>query len=273
MESHTESIDYRGITDRMQAAWATGDFNELARQIVGVSEALCQAVDPRPKQRVLDVACGSGNAALVAARRYCDVTGIDFVPALVERARVRAAAEGTKIDFRVGDAQALPFPDASFDVVLSVFGVMFAPDQEKAGQELLRVCRPGGTIGLATWPPEGMAAEVFRTAAQYVPPPPGLKPPNRWGTEAGLVEILGKGTSAMKTEARQFAQYFRSVDHMLDVFRTYFGPTNRAFESLDASGQERYKSELLAIYNRYNRATDGTAVIDANYVQVVATRA
>src|SRR5688572_26092468 len=143
-----DGIDYAAVTQRLQATWATGDFHEIARQIVPVSEALVQRVDPRPGQRVLDVACGSGNAALVAARRYCEVTGIDYVPALVERAMARAAAEGVRADFRVVDAQALPFPDASFDVVLSVFGVMFAPDQEKAAKELLRVCRRGGTIGL-----------------------------------------------------------------------------------------------------------------------------
>ena len=272
MESRTDPVDYHGITERQQATWATGDFNELARQIMSVSEALCQAVDPRANQRVLDIACGSGNAALVAARRYCEVSGVDFVPALVERAKQRAAAEGTKIDFRVADAQALPFPDASFDVVVSVFGVMFAPDQEQAAREILRVCRPGGRIGLATWPPEGIAADLFRTVGQYVPPPPGLNPPTRWGTESGLAELLGGGTSTIKSEPRRFLQYFRSIEHTLDVFRTYFGPTSRAFQTLDSTGQDGLRNDLMAVYRRYDRATDGTAVIDAHYLQVVASR-
>jgi SAM-dependent methyltransferase len=244
MESRPDSINYRAITDRQQATWATGDFNELARQIVGVSETLCRAVDPRPGQRVLDVACGSGNAA-----------------------------EGTKIDFRVADAQELPFADASFDVVLSVFGVMFAPDQERAAREILRVCRPGGRIGLATWPPSGIAADSFKTVGQYVPPPPGLKPPTRWGTETGLAELLGGGTSALQCEPLSFFQYFRSVDHALEVFRAYFGPTSRAFQAVDAGGQEALRNDLLAIYRRYDRAADGTAAMEAEYRQVVATRA
>jgi ubiquinone/menaquinone biosynthesis C-methylase UbiE len=270
MESNT-SPDYRAVTERQQAAWATGDFHKVARQVVGVSEALVQAADPRPGQRVLDIACGSGNAALVASRRYCEVTGLDFVPALIDRAKQRAAAEGLPVDFRVGDAQALPFPDASFDVVLSTFGVMFAPDQEKAASELLRVCRPGGKIGLATWPPEGMVAEFFRIMSQYVPPPPGLKPPTRWGTEAGLGELLGAGTG-LQLESRRFFQYFLSVEHMFETFKTYFGPTARAFQSLDASGQESLRREMFDSYNRYNRATDGTVMLESQYVQAVATR-
>jgi SAM-dependent methyltransferase len=272
MPTHTPPIDYRAITERQQATWATGDFHEIARQVVSVSEALCDAVDPHPGRRVLDVACGSGNAALVAARRYCDVAGIDYVPALIDRANIRAAAEGTTIDFRVADAQALPFPDASFDVVLSVFGVMFAPEQERAAGELLRVCRPGGTIGLCTWPPDGMVAEFFATQARYVPPPPGLNPPLRWGTDAGLVELLGPGTSSIETERRPVFEYFRSIDHAIDVFRTYFGPTARAFQMLDLQQQASLRKDLEAIFKRYNRATDGTAVLEAHYVLVIATR-
>jgi SAM-dependent methyltransferase len=272
MQTETQAIDYRALTERQQSTWATGDFHEIARQVVSVSEALCEAVDPHAGQRVLDVACGSGNAALVAARRYCDVAGIDYVPALIERANVRAAAEGTKIDFRVADAQSLPFPDASFDAVLSVFGVMFAPDQEKAAQELLRVCRPGGTIGLCTWPPVGMVSEFFATHARYVPPPAGTKPPIRWGTDAGLVELLGAGTSSIETEQRPVFEYFRSIDHAIDVFRTYFGPTARAFQMLDAERQASLRKDLEAIFQRYNRATDGTAVVEAQYLMVIAIR-
>jgi SAM-dependent methyltransferase len=269
----TDKPDYKAITERQQATWATGDFNELARQVVPVSEATVRAADPHAGQRVLDVACGSGNAALVAARRYCEVTGIDYVPALIERAKQRAAAEGTKIDFRVGDAQELPFPDASFDVVLSVFGVMFAPDQEKAARELLRVCRPGGRIALACWMPEGFGGDFFKAVAAYVPPPPGVMPPVRWGTTAGLNALLGPGTRSIQSERRGFLQYFHSIDHTIDVFRTYFGPLNRAFQAVDPKEQPNLRRDVEAVLARYNIATDGTAVFNAEYLETIATRA
>jgi ubiquinone/menaquinone biosynthesis C-methylase UbiE len=272
MATDSHPVDYRVITERQQATWATGDFHEIGRQVVAVSEALCQAVDPHAGQRVLDVACGSGNAALAAARRYCDVSGIDYVPALVERAKMRASSEGVRIDFRVGDAQALPFTDASFEIVMSVFGVMFAPDQEKAASELLRVCRPSGRVGLCSWMPTDFGGEFFATHARYAPPPPGVKPPVRWGTDSGLTELFGAATSSIKSERRTVFQYYRSVDHAIDVFRTYFGPTNRAFQMVDAGGQASLRKDLEALFSRYNRATDGTLVLEASYLQTIATR-
>lgn len=273
MATNPSSPDYALITERQQATWATGDFNELARQTMSASEDLCRALDPHAGERVLDVACGSGNAALAAARRYCQVSGIDYVPALIERAKTRAAAEGTSVDFRVADAQALPFENASFDVVMSVFGVMFAPDQEKAASELIRVCRRGGRIGLASWMPEGVGGDFFGAHARYVPPPPGLKPAVRWGTESGLAELLGSGTSSIKAERRTVFQYYRSIEHGLSVFRTYFGPTNRAFQMIDAASQERLQGDLEGVFARYNRATDGTVVLESRYLQALAVRA
>jgi SAM-dependent methyltransferase len=267
------TIDYGAITARQQAVWATGDFHELARQILPVSESLVAACDPRAGQRVLDVACGSGNAALVAARRYCDVSGVDFVPALLDRARQRAAAEGTPIGFQVGDAQALPYPDAHFDVVLSVFGVMFAPDQERAANELLRVCRPAGRIGLCCWIPEGFGGGFFRVVAQYVPPPPGLNPPVRWGTQTGLRELLGSGTSSIAAEKRVTSQYYRSIDHAMEVYSTYLGPVSRALEMLDEDNRVGLRRDIRAFLETCNRATDGTAAIEGEYLQIVATRA
>ncbi len=272
MESTTGSIDYRTITDRQQAGWASGDFNEIARQVIPVSEALVEALDPHAGQRVLDVACGSGNAALIAARRYCDVVGIDFVPALVERAKVRAQAEGSQVRFQTGDAQALDFPDASFDFVMSTFGVMFAPNQEQAAAELLRVCRPGGTIGLCNWMPEGYGGELFRTLAGYVPPPPGLNPPVRWGTEAGLAELLGKGTRSITSQRKRFHQYYRSLDHKWEVMSKYFGPLNRALAGMDDATKARLRSDYMDVIGKYNRAKDGTAVIEGEYLQVIAKR-
>jgi len=273
MTNESRPTDFGDVTEKQRATWATGDFNEIARQNVTMAEALCKAADPHPGDRVLDVACGSGTAALVAARRYCAVTGIDYVPELIERARRRADADGLDADFRVGDAQDLPFPDDSFDVVLSVFGVQFAPDQERAASELLRVCRPGGTIGLASPVPEGWTGEYFSVQGQYLPPPPDVKPAFRWGTEAGLEELLGDGVSAVENDAMTNIGYYRSVDHAVEVFSTYFGPNVRALETLGADEREAFLSDIEAVFSRYNRATDGTAMIETRYLQTVATRA
>ena len=196
--TQTPMPDLAAIKARQQQTWATGDFAVVGSLITIVSEQLCEAVDLRAGWVVLDVATGSGNTALAAARRFCEVTGVDFVPALLERGRERAAAERLPVTFLEGDAEALPFPDAAFDAVLSTFGVMFAPNQERAAAELLRVCRPGGKIGLANWTPDGLAAEHFRTVGRHVPPPPGLPPPTRWGTEAGLRELFGDRISALR---------------------------------------------------------------------------
>ena len=262
--------DFAAVTAGQRKTWARGDFNEIARQNVVMAEALCEAVDPRPGQRVLDVACGSGTAALVAERRYCEVTGIDYVPELIERAETRARANGQAVDFRVGDAQDLPFPDDSFDVVLSVYGVQFAPDQPRAASELLRVCRPGGTIGLAGPIPEGWSGDWFAAHAAYVPPPPGVDSPLRWGTDEGLEELLGTGTRSIESERRTALQYYRSVDHAVEVFGTYFGPTINALATLEPDDQERLLGDLREVFERYNRATDGTAVVENQYLQTIA---
>ncbi len=263
-------VDYNAVTQRQKKTWATGDFNQIARQNVIMGEALCEAVDPHAGERVLDVACGSGTAALVAARRYCKVAGIDYVPDLIECARKRATAEGLEAEFEVGDAQALPFPDASFDVLLSVYGVQFAPDQEKAATEMLRVCRRGGRIALASPYPKGWSGDFFAAIARHVPPPPGVNPPLRWGTEAGATELLGPGTRSITNEKRTALQYYHSVDHAAEMFLTYFGPTIRAAE---AASREEVAEDLKTVFNRYNRATDGTAVIENTYLLTAAIRA
>lgn len=268
----SDAPDYEALTHRQQATWATGDFNELARQVMPVSDELIRTADVRSGERLLDVACGSGNAAIAAARRYTEVTGIDYVPALVERARTRAESEGTRIDFRVGDAQALPFDDASFDVVVSVFGVMFAPDQEKAAAELLRVTRPGGRIALASWTPEGYGGEIFRTQARFVPPPPGLKPAVRWGTEAGLSELLGPGAASIRVERRVSHQYFHSIDHVITVLRTYFGPIVRAFEIVEPARHVELVAALGEVIARHNTSTSGDLVLQGEYLEAVVVR-
>jgi len=265
--------DFSLMTERQRAIWSSGDFQVMARAILPASEILCEAADLRPAERVLDVACGTGNVALIAARRYCDVTGIDFVPALLERARRRADAEGTAIDFREADAQALPFADASFDAVLSCFGVIFAPDQDRAAAELLRVCRPGGRIAIACWMPEGIAAESFRALAPYAPPPPGLEPPTRWGTVEGLESLLGAGVESIATRRRRFLQYFRSVEHGVEVAAQNLGPLARALASLEADRRAALLHDFAAMYERLNRATDGTLALDSEFLVAVCKRA
>ena len=270
MSKPSPSPDYGQITDRQRATWTRGDFNEIARQNVGMAEALVEAADPHPDQRVLDVACGSGTLALVAARRYCQVTGLDYVPSLITRATARAEVTGYDVDFRVGDAQALPFPDDSFDVVLSVYGVQFAPDQVQAATELLRVCKPGGTIGLAGPIPEGWSGDWFAAHGTYMPSPPNVDSPLRWGTADGLETLLGSGVESIESEERSARQYYRSVDHAVDVFSTYFGPTVTALETLDDADGAALLEDLRAIMQRYNRATDGTAIVENRYLQTLA---
>ncbi|WP_254864166.1 class I SAM-dependent methyltransferase [Halovivax gelatinilyticus] len=273
MKDDTRVPDYASVTKGQRETWSSGDFNEIARQNVEMAERLCNAVDPHPGQRVLDVACGSGTAALIAERRYCDVTGVDYVPELIERAETRARVNGQEIDFQVGDAQDMPFPDEDFDAVVSVYGVQFAPDQQRAARELIRVCKPGGTIGLAGPIPAGWSGDWFETHARYVPPPPGVPSPLRWGTSGGLDELLGAGTRSITSERRTTRQYYRSIDHAVDVFSTYFGPTIRALETLDAAGRARLRTDLEEVFDRYNLATDGTAIVENQYAQTIATRA
>lgn len=273
MTSIAKTPDYCTLTAAGKAVWSSGDFNEIARQTMAMAEDLCRAADPRPGQAVLDVACGSGNAALVAARRNCEVAGIDIAANLIDHARARAAAEGTAIDFRVGDAQALPYPDASFDVVLSVFGVMFAPDQTRAASELLRVCRPGGTIALASWMPEAFGADFFGAHGKHAPPPEGAPSPLRWGTEEGLDALIGPGVRSLASDRCACLAYYRSVEHAVELFETRFGPTIRAMEVVGETGAEALRRDLAAVFERYNQAGDGTAVVKTEYLRTLAFRA
>jgi SAM-dependent methyltransferase len=265
------NIDYTAITERQRATWSEGDFNVLALGVMPASEGIVAAVDVHAGERVLDVACGSGNAALVAARRNAEVNGIDYVPALIERAKARAHAEGTAIDFRVGDAQELPFPAGTFDVVVSVFGVMFAPDQQRAARELLRVTRSGGRIGLMNWMPEDFGGDLFRTHGKYLPPPPGLAPPVRWGTESALRELFGDAVS-LSCERFTFFQHFRSEAKAFETFSTYFGPTVKVLASLEPARHADFERDLLDVFHRYNRASDGSAAIESRCMRVLLTK-
>jgi SAM-dependent methyltransferase len=229
-------------------------------------------VDLRPGEKVLDVAAGSGNTALAAARRFCEVTGIDYVPALLKRGRERAAAERLKVDFQDGDTEDIPLPNASFDVVLSTMGVMFAPDQRKAAGELLRVCRPGGRIGLASWTPDSFAAEMPRVFARYVPPPPGLESPALWGKEEHVRELLGNGTRNLHTTRRIFVFRYRSVGHYLQILQTYLGPTRESFRLLGVEEKDSLRGDLADLVNRFNRSGDETMMVPSDYLEVVAIK-
>lgn len=260
------------LKDRQKVAWSSGDYAVIGTTLQIVGETLCEAVDVRSGQRVLDVAAGNGNASLAAARRWCDVTTTDYVPALLERARERARAEALALSLREADAEALPFDAESFDVVLSTFGVMFTPDQERAAQELVRVCRRGGRIGLANWTPDSFVGHLFKTIGTYLPPPPQAKSPARWGTQSGIVSLFGVHEVSIAAAPRHFAFRYRSTAHWLSVFRAYYGPIHKAFAALPAGQQLSLEEDLLAVAARFNVADDGTFVAPSEYLEVVITR-
>jgi SAM-dependent methyltransferase len=264
--------DLAAVKQRQQQTWASADYAAVAALIVPMAEGLAQNAGLRAGDRVLDVATGSGNAALAAARCGCEVTGIDYVPALLERARARAAAEGLVIEFAEGDAEHLAFPDASFDAVLSCLGVMFTPDQERAAAELVRVCRPGGTIGLVNWTPAGFIGQLLRTVGKHVPPPAGVRPPPQWGTEERLRELLGDAVSRLDIQRRTFVFRFRSPDHFATFFRDNYGPVHKAFGALDEPGRERFYDDLTALAREHDREEGPSVAMPAEYLEVVATR-
>jgi ubiquinone/menaquinone biosynthesis C-methylase UbiE len=266
------TTDLTMVKSRQQATWSSGDYAVIGTTLSITGELLCEAIDLRSGQQVLDVAAGNGNATLAAARRWANVTSTDYVAGLLERGRVRATAERLRVSFQEADAERLPFTDASFDVVLSTFGVMFTPNQEQAARELLRVCRPGGKIGLANWTPEGFIGQVFRTIGKYVPPPAGVKSPALWGTEQRLRELFGDGISEMTINRRMFVFRYRSAEHWLDVFRTYYGPTLKAFATLDADGQARLAHDLTEVLERFNQGGANTLAVPSEYLEVVAIR-
>ena len=263
------AIDLAAVKSRQQAAWSTGNYAVVGTTLQIVGENLCEALDLRAGNRVLDVAAGNGNATLAAARRWCDVTSTDYVPALLESGKARAQAEGHSIRFQEADAENLPFPDASIDAVISTFGVMFTPNQEKAASELARVCKPGGKIGLANWTPDSFIGQVFKTIGKHVAPPAGVQSPALWGTEARLSALFAGHDVQLTRQVFHFR--YQSPAHWLDVFRTYYGPMNRAFAALDAAGQAALEADMMALLIRLNRGGEDTLIVPSDYLQVVVT--
>jgi ubiquinone/menaquinone biosynthesis C-methylase UbiE len=263
--------DLAAIKTKQQAMWASGDFAVIGTTLQIVGELLCEAADVGGGERVLDVAAGNGNATLAAARRFAHVTSTDYVPALLDGGRRRAEAEGLQVTFEVADAEALPYPDASFDVILSTFGVMFAPDHEKSSRELLRVVRPGGRIGLASWTPEGFIGQMFRVVSKHVPPPAGVKSPALWGTRDYL-QTLFAGASALDHTVRDFAFRYESPEHFVEVFRMFYGPVLKAFAALDTNGQAALETDLLTLLRSSARTSAAGLVVPAEYLETVVTR-
>ena len=268
-----ETPDLHAVTQIQQQVWSQGDFSVIGGTVVLTAELLAETANVRAGERVLDVACGSGNTAIAAARRtWVPVVGLDYVPELLERGRERAAAERFQIEFVEGDAQELPFGDGEFDVVLSTYGAMFAPDQQRTADELLRVCRSGGRVGMANWTPEGLIGEMFRTVSAHAAPPPGVQPPSLWGTEERLRELFGDRISELRVERRTITQRFRSAEHWLEVFRKWFGPVKMAFARVGEDGEEALARDLTELLERHN-VDDETLVLPAEYLEVVAVRA
>jgi SAM-dependent methyltransferase len=266
------AIDLAAIKSRQQAAWSTGNYAVVGTTLQIVGEALCEAMDLRAGSRVLDVAAGNGNATLAAARRWCEVTSTDYVASLLDAGRARAQAEGLHVLFQEADAEALPFADASFDVVMSTFGVMFTPNQEQAASELMRVCNPGGKIGLANWTPDSFIGQVFKTIGKYIPPPPGVKSPALWGTETRLAELFGTDAAHIRATRRHFVFRYRSPAHFIEVFRAYYGPMNKAFSALEGDRQAAFLDDLMTLMASRNRSGDHTLVLPSEYLEVVVDR-
>jgi ubiquinone/menaquinone biosynthesis C-methylase UbiE len=268
----TAQPDLAAVKQRQHGAWSSGDYAVVGTTLQIVGEQLCEALDLRAGSKVLDVAAGNGNATLAAARRWCDVTSTDYVPALLKRGRERAAAERLTIEFREADAEALPFPDASYDVVVSTFGVMFTPDQDKAASELARVCKSGGKIGLANWTPQGFIGQLFKTIGKHLAPPAGVKSPALWGTSARLQEMFGSQASEIAAEPRMFVFRDRSPEHWLEVFKSFYGPMLKAFAALDETGQAALRRDLMTLLGEFNHADDGTVVVHSEYLEAVITK-
>ena len=264
--------DLVAIKTKQQAAWSSGNYAIVGTTLQIVGEQLCEALDLRSGSSVLDVAAGNGMMTLAAARRWCDVTSTDYVPALLVAGRARAEAEALTVDFKEADAENLPFDDESFDAVVSTFGVMFAPNQDKAAAELLRVCGRKGQIGLANWTPEGFIGQIFKTLGKYLPPPTSAKSPALWGNRGRLTELFGSEASSIKAESRMFNFRYRSPEHFFDVFKNFYGPVLKAFAALEPAKQVELQNDLHALVVRMNRSGDSTMIVPSEYLEIVITK-
>jgi len=266
------AIDFSAIKQRQQATWASGDYGNIGTRLQIVGEQLTEALDLRAGEQVLDVAAGNGNASIAAARRYANVTSTDYVPELLFQGEARAKANGLKIKFQVADAEALPFHDGEYDVAMSTFGVMFAPNQPQAANELIRVVRSGGRIGLSNWTPEGFIGQLFRLLGRYITPPAGVQSPMLWGSEPHIVKLFGSQATEIRCLRRMYNFRFQSAAHWIEVFRTYYGPINKAYGALDAQSQRQLTDEIADLLGHMNIAAHDSLVVPSEYMEVVITR-
>ena len=264
--------DLEAVKSRQQGAWSSGDYAVIGTTLQIVGEQLCETLDLRAGQTVLDVAAGNGNASLAAARRWCEVISTDYVPALLDRARQRANAERLTIEFQHADAEALPFHAETFDVVVSTFGVMFTPDQDRAAAEMIRVCRPGGKIGLANWTPDGFIGQLFKIIGKHLPPPAGIKSPALWGTHGRIAELFQPHALSIEATPRHFVFRYRSAEHWLAVFKTYYGPVLKALATVEPSARAAIESEVTTLIAQFNQSGDSTMVVPSEYLEIVITR-
>lgn len=265
--------ELQALKTRQQATWASGDFAVVGTTLQIVGEQLAESIDVKAGERVLDVAAGNGNATLAAARRFADVTSTDYVGSLLDKGAARAAAEGLSVQFQVADVENLPFADGQFDIVLSTYGVMFAPDHARSASEMLRVLRPGGRIGLANWTPTGFIGRLFKTLGRHLPPPAGVQSPALWGTEAHLRTLFGAQAASIRCTPRLFAMRYRSAAHWVQIFRDYYGPTHKAFLALDEAGQKALERDIVALLEELNVAGPDSLVVPSEYLEVVITKA
>ncbi len=265
-------IDFDAIKAKQQAAWSSGNYAVIGTTLQIVGEQLAEAADLHYGESVLDVAAGNGNATLAAARRGCHVTSTDYVKSLLDRGAARAMAEQLTVNFQQADVEALPFPDRTFDAVISTFGQMFAPDHAKAAAEMARVCKPGGRIAMANWTPESLVGRMFRVLGRHVPPPPGVQSPALWGTEDHVLGLFGPVSQGMEAATRQFRFRYLSAQHFVDTFRTWYGPVHKAFMALDAAGAAALERDLLDLVEGCNVGPAGTLVAPSEYLEAVVIR-
>jgi len=268
-----EMPNFEAIKTKQNAAWSSGDYAIVGTTLQIVGEELAEALDVRSGHAVLDVAAGNGNFTLAAARRWANVTSTDYVTGLLERGAERARADRLDVSFHFADAEDLPFGQGMYDVVASTYGVMFTPNQEKAAAEMMRVCRSGGRIGMANWTPDGFVGAIFKLIGRYVPPPQGVKSPALWGTQAHLEHLFGAGAREIRVTEKQFVFRYRSPEHFMEIFRTYYGPVHKAFGALDTTRQAALHAEFMTLIDQFNVATDGTLVAPSTYLEVVIERA
>ncbi len=272
LESRIPAPDFAAIKERQQATWASGDFAIIGTTLQIVGESLAEAVDVRAGERVLDAAAGNGNATLAAARRFANVISTDYVPSLLDKGRERARAEGLSVQFQTADVEDLPFAERSFDVVLSTFGVMFAPNHDRSAREMLRVLRDGGRLGMANWTLDGFIGRLFKVIGAHLPPPAGLKSPALWGTESHIVELFGARATDIRCERRHFNFRYRSAAHWVQVFRDFYGPTHKAFAALDETGKQGLERDIIALLDQMNTAGAASLVVPSEYLEIVITK-